>query len=189
MQRKKAASASCYVSAPCYATPVFIHFCCFFYVFYHHLIFWERNTDKKVQTILQNPLLKSGKVEGVSGEGRRVGTDLVLQLSLTPVLSWGALIRVPLLSSSPRNTNTRCSVFFRRSAEAEARQRPLAVVSSIEFSPYFFAAFAGGKFSHNSDFYLWWASQGTELRAGATKLLEPQSFFFGPQSHGHRSCQ
>lgn len=77
-------------------------------------------------------------MEGASGEGRRVGADLVLQPSLTSVLSWGALIHVLLLSSSPRNTNT-LSVFFLQSAEAEARRRPLVVVSSIEFSSFFFS--------------------------------------------------
>lgn len=100
-------------------------------------------------------------MEGASGEGRRVGADLVLQPSLTSVLSWGALIRVLLLSSSPRNTNTP-AVFFLQSAEAEAGRRPLAVVSSVEFSSFFSVDLPEGTFSQNSGFYLWWTLQGKE---------------------------
>lgn len=84
-----------------------------------------------------------------------LSVDLVFQPSLTPVLSWGPLIRVPLLSSSLRNTNS--AVFSLHSAKD--RWRPLAVASTIEFSqfvdPFFHLAdFIEGMVAQNSGFDL-----------------------------------
>lgn len=65
-----------------------------------------------------------------------LSADLVFQPSLTPVLSWGALIRVLLLSSSLRNTNS--SVFSLQSAEDKQSYLPLN-------SPFFFFTSLAGR--------------------------------------------
>lgn len=129
---------------------------CFLYVFHRHLIFWEgKNKEKKVQTSLKITLLKSGgsgRSVGGGEEGRRRPCSSAV-FDLSPLL--GALIRVLLLSSSPRNTNTLLSSFSSppRPRPGGGRVQSYLPLSSRRF---FSVDLPGGTFSQNSGFYLWW---------------------------------
>lgn len=129
----------------------------FFYIFHPHLIFWEgKNKQKKVQTSVKIPLLKSGgsgRSVGGGEEGRRRPCSSAV-FDLSPLLGSIDPCSAPFIVSAEYQHS---AVFFLQSAEAEARRRPRAVVSSIEFSSFFFSVdLPGGTFSQNSGFYLWW---------------------------------
>lgn len=113
---------------------------CFFvfFIFHPHLIFWEgKNKQKKVQTSLKIPLLKSGgsgRSVGGGEEGRRRPCSSAV-FDLSPLLGSIDPCSAPFIVSAEYQHS---AVFFLQSAEAEARRRPRAVVSSIEFSSFFF---------------------------------------------------